>query len=107
MAEAKAPSVPRFIIPLQDAELSEGQRFTFECKLECEGTPKVEWFKDDLPLTSPDYQTGYKGGTCTLTIEETFSEDTAKYTCRATTPAGHVDTTAFLKVRGMGTMQVG
>ena len=62
--------------------------------------PKIEWFKDDMPLNSPDYQTSFVKGTATLTIEETFSEDTAKYTCRATTPEGSVDTTATLRVKG-------
>ena len=75
-------------------------RFTFECKVECETLPKIEWFKDDMPLNSPDYQTTFVKGTATLTIEETFSEDTAKYTCKATTPDGSVDTTATLRVRG-------
>ena len=53
-----------------------------------------------MPLNSPDYQTSFVKGTATLTIEETFSEDTAKYTCRATTPEGSVNTTATLRVKG-------
>lgn len=76
-------------------------RFTFECRLECDTkTPKIEWFKDFLPIQTPDLQATYHDGLCQLTIEETFSEDSAKYLCRATTDAGTAETTAFLKVKG-------
>ena len=53
-----------------------------------------------MPLTSPDYLTDFKDGVCTLTIEETFAEDSAKYTCKATTDAGTAETTSQFKVRG-------
>lgn len=62
--------------------------------------PEVTWFKDNLPLNSPDYETCYGNGIATLTIEETFSEDTARYTVRFTTPAGSADSSAHLTVRG-------
>ena len=76
-------------------------RFTFECRLPSDTPkPKIEWFKDDMPLTSPDYQTSYHNGIVTLTIEETFSEDTAIYTCKATTDVGTIETSATLTVRG-------
>lgn len=98
--EMKAPQVPRFIQPLQHVEIAEGQRFTFECRLECEGVPRLEWFKDDMPLKSPDYHTGYRDGLCTLTIDEVFSEDTARYMCRATTNTGSDQTVGSLRVKG-------
>lgn len=36
---------------------------------------------------------------CTLTIEETFAEDSARYTCKAINAAGSADTTATLSVK--------
>jgi titin len=76
-------------------------RFTFECRLQCDtASPRIEWFKDDMPLTSPDYLTAYRDGVCTLTIDETFAEDSAKYTCKASTNAGTAETTSQFKVRG-------
>ena len=75
-------------------------RFTFECRLECEGIPRIEWFKDGMPLTSPDYHTSYRDGLCTLTIDEVFSEDTARYACRAITSVGSDETVGSLRVKG-------
>ena len=79
-------------------------RFTFECKLECDCEPKITWFKDDLALASPDYERSYSGGFARLTIEETFSEDTARYTCKATTDGGEAQTSAQLVVKGKSIM---
>lgn len=58
------------------------------------------WYKDNLPLNSPDYETRYDRGVATLTIEETFSEDTARYTVRLTNEAGTAESSAYLHVRG-------
>ncbi|GBL81915.1 Muscle M-line assembly protein unc-89, partial [Araneus ventricosus] len=38
-------------------------------------------------------------GVCKLTIEETFSEDTARFTCRATNPGGIAETQCQLVVK--------
>jgi hypothetical protein len=59
------------------------------------------WYKDNIPLISPDYETRFDNGLATLTIEETFSEDTARYVCRATNSAGSAETSGHLTVRGM------
>ncbi|KAK2143985.1 hypothetical protein NP493_4345g00004, partial [Ridgeia piscesae] len=56
----------RFIQPLENAEINEGQKFTFQCRLPSDtAEPKIEWFKDNMPLTSPDYQPflQFPGGT--------------------------------------------
>ena len=75
-------------------------RFTFECRVESDTVPEVRWYKDNLPLTSPDYETKYDRGLATLTIEEIFSEDTARYTCRVTNQAGTAESSAYLTVKG-------
>ena len=75
-------------------------RFVFECRLQCDTRePKIEWFKDEMP-TPPDYVTTFKDGVCSLTIEETFAEDAAKYTCKATTNMGSAETTCQFRIRG-------
>ena len=76
-------------------------RFTFECKYECASVPQIQWFKDGVELKSADYIIVSRDGHCTLTIEETFADDSANYVCKATSQAGSSETRATLKVRGM------
>jgi len=73
-------------------------RFAFECRLECETEPKIEWFKDGREVPR-DRQT-YREGLCQLIIDHTGPDDSAQYTCRATTEAGTTDTSATLRVKG-------
>uniref|UniRef100_A0A0L8G5K6 Ig-like domain-containing protein n=1 Tax=Octopus bimaculoides TaxID=37653 RepID=A0A0L8G5K6_OCTBM len=90
---------PRITQHLKNAEVLEGTKFIFECHIESDEIPEVKWFKDNLPLTSPDYETRFENGVATLTIEETFSEDTARYTCRVTNQAGTAESSAHLNVK--------
>lgn len=64
--------------------------------------PQVTWLKDNMSIDSNlDYHTKVEeGGLCSLTIDETFTEDSACFTCRATNPLGFAETTALLTVRG-------
>lgn len=93
---------PVFTLPLYDATIQEGERFTFECRLLGHPRPEVNWYKDGIAiLNNPDYLTKFEeDGRCTLTIEETFAEDSARFSCRATNEAGTSETEARLKVRG-------
>ena len=72
----------------------------FEVHIESEITVEVKWFKDNLPLNSPDYETRHEGNVASLTIEETFSEDTARYTIRVSNMYGEVESSAYLHVKG-------
>ncbi|XP_054706310.1 muscle M-line assembly protein unc-89-like isoform X2 [Uloborus diversus] len=91
---------PRFLKRLADAEVPEGTKFMFECEVEGLPAPQVQWFKDGILVeNNPDYQTSFENGICKLTIEETFSEDTATFTCRATNPAGVAETQSRLVVK--------
>jgi hypothetical protein len=63
--------------------------------------PEVTWYKDGIAIqNNPDYQTTFDQGVCTLTIEETFTEDSAKFICRAVNAAGTAETNATLSVKG-------
>lgn len=94
--------VPEFIVPLSDATIQEGKEFNFECRLIGQPTPEIIWYKDGISiLNNPDYATTYANGICTLKIEETFAEDSAKYTCRAFNIHGSVETSATLTVTGL------
>ena len=65
-------------------------------------TPVVTWLKDGLVIeNNPDYKTSFENGLCCLVIEETFADDSAKFTCQATNSAGIAQTHATLQVQGM------
>lgn len=96
------PIKPEFTFPLYDATIQEGERFTFECRVVGHPRPDISWHKDGIPiLNNPDYLTKREpDGLCSLTIEETFAEDSAKFSCKATNEVGTAETEAVLKVRG-------
>jgi hypothetical protein len=63
--------------------------------------PAVSWFKEGLSIqNNPDYRTSFDNGSCSLTIEETFSEDSARFVCRAENEAGVAETGATLTIKG-------
>ncbi|XP_012061613.1 PREDICTED: uncharacterized protein LOC105624873 [Atta cephalotes] len=91
---------PEFTVPLNDAMVQEGKEFSFECHLIGQPIPEIVWYKDGISiLNNPDYLTTYINGVCILKIEETFTEDSAKYTCRAFNIHGSVETSAILTVK--------
>jgi len=67
-----------------------------------EGEPsKVTWFKDNISIdNNPDYQTSKIDNRYILTIEETFVEDSAKFTCRVENDFDFIETSAYLSVKG-------
>lgn len=76
-----------------------GSKFTFRCQVEGFPIPVVTWHKDGMSIqNNPDYQTTFDQGVCTLCIEETFAEDSARYTCKAINAAGIAETGAVLSV---------
>ncbi|KAJ8954877.1 hypothetical protein NQ318_016813, partial [Aromia moschata] len=95
-----ASEAPVFTTPLSDAVIQEGSKFTFICQVTGYPKPTVTWYKAGISIqNNPDYHTASDNGLCSLTIEETFAEDSARYTCRAVNMAGEVETTALLSVK--------
>nr|XP_036215592.1 titin homolog isoform X3 [Bactrocera oleae] len=91
---------PRFNRQLKDAITREGDKFTFECEVIGNPEPAVEWFKDGISIqNNPDYKTTYERGTCRLVIEETFTADSARFSCRASNLVGSNETSGNLSVR--------
>lgn len=77
-----------------------GSKFTFVCKVTGTPLPIVTWYKDGISIQNfPDYDTSFDQGLCTLTIDETFADDSARYTCKATNAAGSAETSAALLVK--------
>ena len=61
--------------------------------------PQIDWFKDGREVARDRQR--YADGLCQLVLDATCPDDTAKYTCRATTDAGTTDTSATLRVKGL------
>lgn len=90
---------PRFIRPLCDATIQEGNKFQFECQVVGNPMPIVEWAKDGIPIDRyPDYVPRNENGLCTLSIAETLTDDSACFMCRARNTIGTAETTARLLV---------
>lgn len=93
-------SPPSFVRQLKNATIKEGERFTFQCAVTGDPVPNVEWFKDGLSLQdNPDYRQTIDNGVCTLTIDDPFAEDSARFTCKASNSVGAADTTGVLSVQ--------
>ncbi|XP_067644773.1 uncharacterized protein zormin isoform X3 [Eurosta solidaginis] len=91
---------PWFNRHLKDAITREGDKFTFECEVSGNPEPAIEWFKDGISIqNNPDYKTTYDHGLCRLVIEETFTADSARFSCRASNLVGSNETSANLSVR--------
>lgn len=94
-----AQEAPRFIRPLCDATIQEGNQFQFECQVVGNPAPTVEWAKDGISIDRyPDYVSRNENGLCTLSIAETFTEDSALFTCRAKNAMGTSETVARLLI---------
>jgi hypothetical protein len=62
--------------------------------------PRIEWKKDGKDIQqNSDYRTSFYNGVATLTIEETFVEDSATYTIKAQNPLGSAEASARLTVK--------
>uniref|UniRef100_A0A8D8TU96 Muscle M-line assembly protein unc-89 n=1 Tax=Cacopsylla melanoneura TaxID=428564 RepID=A0A8D8TU96_9HEMI len=93
------PRVPVFVEPLRNSVVEEGAKFTFKCRVAGFPTPQISWHKDGLSIeNNPDYQTSFLNDEASLTIDETFAEDSAKFTCVARNSAGAAETYAFLSI---------
>ena len=96
--------LPQFItLPKDQLNITEGRRAHFEAKLEPITDPhlQVEWLKDGKPIIvghrfRPIHDFGYVA----LDINDTISEDSGVYTCRATNLAGSVECQVKLLCKG-------
>jgi len=89
------------VTPLQAVTVIEGQPATFTCHVN-KGSPPptVQWYREGALIPqSRDFNMTVDSGKATLTINMTYPEDTGKFTCRVTNPAGQVETSAPLTVK--------
>uniref|UniRef100_A0A1I7XJH7 Ig-like domain-containing protein n=1 Tax=Heterorhabditis bacteriophora TaxID=37862 RepID=A0A1I7XJH7_HETBA len=91
---------PQLFTSLRDAQVDEGSRFEFAARIEGDPEPVISWLKDGIDVKNNiDYRQDFVNGVASLVIEETFIEDTATYTVRATNAGGTVESSAKLIVK--------
>lgn len=92
---------PRFVRQLCDVTVQESERYQFVCQLQrAQPNIRIEWLKDGIPITNyPHYAVHNENDLCTLSIDETFTEDSAIFTCRATNHLGTAETSARLFIQ--------
>lgn len=94
-------SAPKFITPLQDLTIKDGEALTLACVVSGEPEPKVNWYKGSEQLASSDIiSLKYKNREATLHIEEVYPEDEGEYICKASNAEGSAETKCKLTITG-------
>jgi hypothetical protein len=78
----------------------QGKTARFECSVEGNPKPEVQWYKGTRPLTEgPKYEMFREGDTYTLIVKDVYGEDADEYSVRATTAAGGRTSRAELTIK--------
>lgn len=103
--ERSRVQAPQILTQLRDDEVDEGCRYEFSARINGKPEPKIAWLKDGIDVKSNmDYRQEYINGVATLVIEESFIEDTAEYTVKATNVGGSATSSANLIVKSRSAM---
>lgn len=93
---------PRFVEKLSNVQIPEGERCMLMCKVySSQPIDEVEWFRNGLPISinNKKYLTRYDNNLCTISIDETYTDDKSiAFTCRASNHLGTDETTAHLTI---------
>ncbi|XP_054706308.1 titin-like isoform X2 [Uloborus diversus] len=98
--EELTTQTPVFTKAPQNAEIQEGHRVHFECRLIPVGDPKlkVEWFHNGRPVKQGTrFVQTFSFGFVALDIMYAYPEDSGTYTCKAVNSLGEAVTSATLK----------
>ncbi|CAH8612085.1 unnamed protein product [Schistosoma intercalatum] len=99
---------PIIIKPLENITIEEGKKIImetiFDSGLPPDANPydtnqlQVTWYKDGIPVVTPDYEVNLTENTASLKISETLNEDNAIFTCYISTPYGKAETKCTLTI---------
>ncbi|WKY05591.1 hypothetical protein Q1695_006081 [Nippostrongylus brasiliensis] len=93
---------PNFSFHLRPRLIQKNHQCKLICTLQGNPTPKVEWFKDGVPVDQDRVQTTLRSGVCTLEIFNTRVDDAGTYSCVATSPLGEDSTECVVTVQTKG-----
>jgi len=87
--------------PMKDVVVPEGSPAQFKTTISGKTKPtNVQWFREGALIPeSPDFQMIFDGNNAVLLIATTYEEDSGLFTCRVTSSAGQVKTSAKLIVK--------
>ncbi|KJH43662.1 immunoglobulin I-set domain protein [Dictyocaulus viviparus] len=91
--------MPNFTFHLRPRLIQKNHQCKLICTLQGNPTPKVEWFKDGMPINEDRMQTTYRSGVCTLEIFNTRLDDAGLYSCTATNSLGEATTECTVTVQ--------
>ncbi|KAL3121108.1 hypothetical protein niasHT_005368 [Heterodera trifolii] len=91
---------PEFVVQLQDKQVREAERCTFECKVTGLPEPTCNWYRDEERLTEQTQHVRIESvkGIQRLTIESVELTHAGTYTCRAENTLGRTETSATLRI---------
>ena len=95
---------PKFVVPLSDKNIEEGQTVPLACKVEGYPKPKISWFKDGKPLQAsnrftPEYD--LYSGIVNLKIADSQVNDAGNYVAVAENEVGQDQTSCNATVKQM------
>ncbi|KAI1293738.1 Titin [Halotydeus destructor] len=99
-AEISYNTPPRFLTPMIDVELIEGQMAHFECRVEPVNDPnlKIEWFRNGKSLqVGSRFHAFHDFGYIFLNILQCIEEDSGVYVCRASNKVGVAECSVKLR----------
>ncbi|KAK3083179.1 hypothetical protein FSP39_015849 [Pinctada imbricata] len=93
-------SSPKFTKCLEDVTVEEGSSVTLECKFKGHPNPQIEWYKDrKLIRSGRHYRITSDEDHSTLTIHDSYTNDTGRYMCRAVNMVGSTTTESHVKIQ--------
>ncbi|ESO99755.1 hypothetical protein LOTGIDRAFT_173543 [Lottia gigantea] len=92
---------PKFLTPLQDISVVEGEEVVFECVAVGKPMPKFKWQKDMIELTDSSRITviAERDGTAKLIIKKAKRSDAGLFYCIAYSKSGRCKCSATLRVK--------
>ncbi|KAM4882247.1 leucine-rich repeats and immunoglobulin-like domains protein 1 isoform 1-T1 [Thomomys bottae] len=78
---------PSLAAPLEDRVVSVGETVALQCKATGSPTPRITWFKGDLPLSLTERH-HFTPGNQLLVVQNVVAEDAGRYTCEMSNTLG-------------------
>ncbi|KAK6110371.1 Fibronectin type III domain family protein [Brugia pahangi] len=93
-------SAPKFTFHLRSRLIQKNHPCKLICNVQGDPIPKVEWFKDDIPINMDRAHLTYRSGVCTMELFSSRMDDAGTYRCEATNSLGTDYTECSVNVQG-------